>query len=390
MLLLSVPSFSIDMEEFSSRLHCKVSIIVPVYQGGHPFTQCLESIRAFAGSAWEVIVVIDGEDESAAIVAKQFGHRVLQLPKNGGPAKARNVGAQVASGDILFFVDADVALAPETLPQIQTLFQQDHTCDAMIGSYDDHPGAANFLSQYKNLLHHYTHQHGRSEASTFWGACGAIRRSVFWEVGGFDERYQQPSIEDIELGYRLRRCGYRILLDKQIQVKHLKRWSAHSLLRADFFYRALPWTHLIWRDRQLVNDLNLDTHSRLSIVSVYAMVACLTLSIGWQWLLPIAIGFAVMLLSLNASIYQFFWEKRSLLFTLKVIPWHWFYYAYSGIAFLVGTLQYWTKKRSKLDYQPPMPIRTPVSHSVMQPALKNAASVEFAKIEFATANSRER
>ena len=76
------------------------------------------------------------------------------------------------------------------------------TCDA--------PAAANFLSQYKNLLHHYVHQHAHTQASTFWTGCGAMRLSTFLALGGFDAAaYRRPSIEDIDLGYRLRRRGGR-------------------------------------------------------------------------------------------------------------------------------------------------------------------------------------
>ena len=57
------------------------------------------------------------------------------------------------------------------------------------------------VSQYRNLLHHFVHQHGHAEASTFWAGCGAIRRAAFDAVGGFDAaRFPRPSIEDIELG----------------------------------------------------------------------------------------------------------------------------------------------------------------------------------------------
>jgi GT2 family glycosyltransferase len=336
----------------TNQLYSKISIIIPVYRGGEAFRHCLESIERLGGLAYETIVVVDGEDHDSRAMAQAFGLRTLQMAVNAGPAKARNVGARVASGDILFFMDADVALGGETLYQIQQAFT-DQTLDALIGSYDDAPGASNFLSQYKNLLHHYTHQQARDRASTFWGACGAIRRSVFEAIGGFDECYRTPSIEDIELGYRLTRQGYRIDLNKQVQVKHLKRWGIRSLLKADFFYRAVPWTQLIWRDRNFVNDLNLDISSRLSVVSVYLMVGLMVLAPFCPALAIPSIAFGGLLLCLNASVYRFFWKKRSLGFALKVVPWHWLYYAYSGIAFVLGTLQYWLQPESSLALSSP-------------------------------------
>src|SRR5262249_47747925 len=121
--------------------------------------------------------------------------------------------------------------------------------DACFGSYDDAPAAPNFLSQYKNLLHHYVHQHAHILASTFWTGCGAMRRVVFLGLGGFDEQtYRLPSIEDIDLGYRLRRRGGEIRLLKEMRCAHLKRWTARSMLRSDIFERGIPWTMLLWRE----------------------------------------------------------------------------------------------------------------------------------------------
>ncbi len=343
---------------FPQSLCSKISIIIPVYCGGAAFRRCLESIETFGALAHEVIIVVDGEDAESTTIAATFGHKCIQLAVNAGPAKARNFGARQAKGDILFFLDADVALGAQTMYQIQVAFEN-HALDALIGSYDDAPGAPNFLSQYKNLLHHYTHQCANGRASTFWGACGAIRRSVFSTVGGFDEKYRTPSIEDIELGYRLTRQGYRIDLNKNVQVKHLKRWGIRSLLKADFFYRALPWTQLIWRDRNFVNDLNLDTNSRLSVVSVYLMVGLMLISPWYSALLVPSLAFGALLLFLNASVYRFFWQKRSLGFALKVVPWHWLYYAYSGVAFVIGTCQYWFQQQSQQQSQQQVPLIVP-------------------------------
>jgi GT2 family glycosyltransferase len=326
----------------------KLSIVVPVYHGGLNFRWCLNSLSQFASHASEIIIVIDGpSSDGTAQTAEAFWAadarvKVIPLPHNGGPAKARNVGALAASGDVLFFVDADVTLQADTLNQIFAAFQAQPDLVALIGSYDDQPGASNFLSQYKNLLHHYTHQMARSEASTFWGACGVIRRSVFFAVGGFDEAYKGAA-EDIELGYRLREAGYSIRLCKQLQVKHLKRWTPVSLIKADFCYRALPWTEIIWRYRSLVNDLNLDTTSRLSVVLVYVWMASLVLSPWGGWTV---VGLAsVGLLVLNLPTYQFLQRQRGLGFMLQSIPWHWLYYAYSGLAFGLGTLKHWSRRQ---------------------------------------------
>ena len=315
-----------------------VSIVIPVHNGGNSFRRCLASVQAFVPSGVEVIVVVDGGSDDSAKVAEQAGVKVIKRPTAGGPAQARNLGARFAKGEILFFIDADVTLNAATLPQVATAFTEPNLA-ALIGSYDDAPGAPNFLAQYKNLFHHYTHQTAAEEASTFWGACGAIRRDVFWEIGGFDEGYRYPSVEDIELGYRLKRAGYRIRLYKSIQVKHLKRWEALSLLRAEFFYRALPWTELIWRDREFVNDLNLKLSSRISLILTYGLLV--TLVTLWWWpLAGVAGGLAIALLWLNWPVYRFFHQKRGFWFALCTIPWHWFYFLYSGLAFAIGTMRY--------------------------------------------------
>jgi glycosyltransferase involved in cell wall biosynthesis len=135
-----------------------ISIVIPVYNGGENFAKCLASIKGSLRQPLEVIVVSDADTDGSWQVAEAFGAKVLRLPTQGGPARARNVGAKVASGDILFFMDADVTLHPDTLSLIEQQFEQLPGLAALIGSYDDAPGADNFLSQYKNLFHHYTHQ----------------------------------------------------------------------------------------------------------------------------------------------------------------------------------------------------------------------------------------
>ncbi len=320
-----------------------ISAIIPVHKGGSNFRKCLASLEAAQPPPEEIIVVADGDMDNSWRAAGKLGIRLLKIHVSGGPARARNLGAHSAEGEILFFVDSDVTVPRDVIDRVLRVFQQDHELAALFGSYDDSPSETNFLSQYKNLLHHYVHQKGLEQAFTFWGACGAVRRDVFLELGGFDETYKRPSIEDIELGYRLKRAGYRIRLVKSLQVKHLKHWGFISLLSSDFFDRALPWAELILRDRSLSNDLNLRYSERLGVALTYGLLVSLAGTAWWPGFFLTAGTLILPLLLLNASLYSFFLRKRGLWFTLKAIPWHWFYYLYGGLAFGIAVVRHYFK-----------------------------------------------
>ena len=128
-----------------------VSIIVPVYNGGEEFQACLRSIAQAVPQSMELIVVADGDTDGSREVASTFGAQVIPLPSPGGPARARNIGARRAQGEILFFVDADVTVPPDAVAQVTAAFLAAPDVVALFGSYDDQPAAPNFLSQYKNL-----------------------------------------------------------------------------------------------------------------------------------------------------------------------------------------------------------------------------------------------
>lgn len=131
---------------------------------------------------------------------------------------------------------------------------------------------------------------------------------------------------------------------KDIYVKHLKHWTVSSLLRADFFYRALPWTELIHRQQNFVNDLNLQWSSRWSVVLVYTLLFLLLASLWYYYLLLGVAVLALGLILLNLPVYQFFRQKRGLSFAMLTLPWHWLYYLYSGLAFVLGTGRYWLQR----------------------------------------------
>ncbi len=334
-----------------------LSIVIPVYNGGSDFEKCLVAVRRSTFTDYELIVVDVGSTDDSRQVAAEYGARVLSLQggKNG-PGFARNRGVEIATGSRILFLDADVCVHTDTLEKVVQYFDSDPSVDAVIGSYDDQPADQGFLSQYKNLFHHYIHQNARRQASTFWSGCGAIKKAVFLEYRGFDETYERPSIEDIELGFRLR-AGERIIhLTKEIQVTHLKRWTFWGLLRTDFFDRAIPWTLLMLRDKTFAADLNLRASHQLSVVILYALLLLsgVTVFLGshLSWLDPRATGTMAavlcgMVILLNRHLYLFFARTRSWLFAIRALPMHWFYYLYSGAAVAIAlTLHVWNGRAS--------------------------------------------
>jgi len=325
----------------------KLSVIIPVHNGGEGLGLCLEALAASTCPPDEIIVVDDTSTDASASLAAKLGAIVLPLPDGPrGPARARNHGAASAQGDVLVFLDADVVSHPDTLGTIKTYLTDTPEIAALFGSYDVDPPAPGLVSRYRNLLHHYIHQHGRSEASTFWAGCGAVRRNVFRAVGGFDESYLIAAVEDIEFGARLRREGYRIRLCPDIQVTHLKSWTFASLLRTDIFHRAVPWSRLILRQGGWPWDLNVDARSRLSALSAWAALFFLVLGFGsssvWWGLLPALTALGV----LNAGLYRFFWRQGGPGFAVGAAALHGLYLIYSSLTFAVLAGRAWLRKLS--------------------------------------------
>ena len=304
---------------------------MPVHSGGVAFLQCLDALARLSPPPLEVIVVEDGAAD-ADPPAYRPDVRVLRLAERRGPAAARNRGAAIARGDVLLFVDADVVV-PETAVGTVQACLKDPSLAAVIGSYDRKPAAPNFISQFKNLAHRFVHQQASEDGITFWGACGAIRRTTFLALGGFDERFDVPSIEDIELGLRLIRSGSRIRLRKDLEVTHLKRWTLASLIRTDVRQRALPWSALLLADGHIPNHLNVSRRARLAVALTMILLASLVCSVLVGEFALVAANAALVLLALDWRLWTYFAAERGWWFALRAVPMQWLYYAYSGAAF---------------------------------------------------------
>lgn len=322
----------------------QISVIVPMFNAEKLIESCLTPLLAMRarGEISEIIVVDDGcTDRSPAIVRKHESVRLLTTDAQGGPGGARNLGAECATGTHLWFVDSDVVAADDAARVLRKAFANTGA-SAVIGSYDDHPAAVNFLSQYKNLVHHYYHQRGKQTASTFWGGCGAIDRALFAQLGGFDaKRYRYPSVEDIELGYRILDAGGRIVLEPEFLGKHLKEWRLANLLHTEIFRRALPWSRLMLERKDVTADLNLGHAERARAVLALTMLASIVVwALGGiaPWFLGVLLAVVI---AANAGFLAFFSRTRGPLFAARAFLFHQFYYLYSSAAFALATAEHY-------------------------------------------------
>lgn len=117
----------------------RVSVVVPVYNAKNYLTECIESVLAQDYPDIELILVDDGSHDGSVSICekytKRYEHVLFYSQKNRGPAVARNNGMRYASGEYLFFVDADDYLAQENV--VSRLVERMRTsgADIVVGDY---------------------------------------------------------------------------------------------------------------------------------------------------------------------------------------------------------------------------------------------------------------
>jgi GT2 family glycosyltransferase len=217
---------------------------------------------------------------------------------------ARNIGARAAVGEILFFIDSDVMLRPDSLVNLADAFD-DRTVDALCGVQSAEMRHQDLVSQYKNLWMRWTYLRHTGTVPLFYTTAAAIRRDAFVRVGGFDEGYATPNVEDTAFGQKLARMGLSVRVHPRLEVEHVKQYSLRTLLRTDFM-RAISLTRLKLRHPGDLGDNNTSVPtSYIASVGVLglallALVVGGALGAGTPALVATA-AFATLAVALNAE-----------------------------------------------------------------------------------------
>ena len=312
----------------------KLAVIVPAWNAEDTLGPCLTAIFNSDRRPDEVYVYNDGSSDMTGTLARRLGATVLDnFGPSVGPGVGRHRCAAETDADILVFVDADVEVHPEAIGLLEAEIQASEDIGAAFGSYDDEPHCHHLAAKYTNLRHHYMHHHSKREATTFWTGLGAIRSQVYKAEGGFDGQFTKPSIEDVELGARLIKKGWKIRLQPAAQGKHWKDWTLTQLWETDILRRAVPWSRLIISGQTEGMDLNLTLKEKAVSLLAHSvwLTGILSLFVHTFW--PVFATTVAGYLVLNAGILMLFLRKGGLQLFLAGAFLQWSYHVYASVTF---------------------------------------------------------
>jgi glycosyltransferase involved in cell wall biosynthesis len=179
-----------------------VSIIIPAYNSTRTLAVCLASARAQTYPDVELVVVDDASTDGCAELTGEFSCTLVRHPVNRGVSAARNTGVRASRGEVLFFLDSDVALAPDAVAVAVRELADHPDCGCVFGCYDKEPLFGNRWVQRYRMLHlYFALRRVAGPAQTALFALAAVPRAVFDLVGPFDEGLR--SAEDDDYSERL-------------------------------------------------------------------------------------------------------------------------------------------------------------------------------------------
>ena len=126
-----------------------ISIVIQNYNNEGTIGKCLEAAFASDYTNFEVVVVDDHSDDGSVEIIKKFPCQLVSFQKRSGTSKARNVGAQSSSGEIIFFTDADCLLQKDTLSIVNNVFSEVDTDVIIGGTYTRMPYDKSFCCPHR-------------------------------------------------------------------------------------------------------------------------------------------------------------------------------------------------------------------------------------------------
>lgn len=304
----------------------RMSVVVPVYNCGETIRRCLDALGRLDHPSYEVIIVDDGSTDETASVAESYEWVTMIRLDRGGPSRARNAGVAAAQSEFVAFTDGDCVVDPRWLRELERGF-----ADAKVAgvggdqrSPDDETAWGRVVQQFfraVGFMTGYITTSGRpGDTDHNPSCCSAYRTAVFNEVGGFDESLWPG--EDVDLDYRIRRRGYRLLFNPAAVVGHYRPNTLGGLARMMKRYGACQWPLI--RRYGLFRNLH---YEPIAVVAGSALFGGLLWHQPLLWplvLLPF-LGMFLWFLGRANSIVNAF--RFSYLLCITLVAWNWGFFA---------------------------------------------------------------
>jgi len=197
----------------------KISIIIPVLNEAENLKELLPFFRKVKNQEQQEVIVVDGgSTDGTKEVVEKAGFRFLTCGIQSRAAQM-NIGAGESNGDILYFVHADVRILPSFYEDIKSSLNEGFQAGCFAYNFDSNKKMLrinSWFTQFNGLLS------GGGDQTLF------IRKDVFWELGGFDEKF--CLMEDFELVRRIKKkYGFKVN-PKRILVS-ARKYENNSWLR---------------------------------------------------------------------------------------------------------------------------------------------------------------
>lgn len=229
-----------------------ISVIIPNRNGEATIGLCLEAAFASRYERFEIIVTDDHSRDRSIETIERFPCTLIRLDRHVGASGARNVGAAHARGNLLFFTDADCLLEEDALIVASEAFAKHGPNVIVGGTYTPDPFDRDFFSRFQSIFVNHSETKHAVDANYAAGHAMVIATDEFRRSGGFPEAFL-PVAEDVEFSHRLRRAGYRIVIEPRLLVRHMFGFSLYRSLRNAAF-KAMHWTRYSIRNRDILAD----------------------------------------------------------------------------------------------------------------------------------------
>jgi glycosyltransferase involved in cell wall biosynthesis len=214
-----------------------ISVVIPAHNEERYLRRTLDALKQQDYHWFEIIVVANGCTDCTVEVAKGQCNRLITLSKKS-LGVARNLGARLAKGELLLFLDADTVLERGALRKIAEEFSRNHSAGTVKGRPDTERFKYRLLYGLKNFVHRFSLHCGSSGVILCW-------KRQFIYMGGFDEGLEVR--ENSELMGRLGRFGKYKYISHVSAMTSMRRYDQRGCGRMVWLWVKL-WFRSIFGD----------------------------------------------------------------------------------------------------------------------------------------------